>query len=319
MKKLFNISTYDDDLGRFRDRDDFIAFSRDFDGVELMCGGDDPLGIIPGDKIYGAHSVFFNYWYDLWTDDTDTLIENLGSEEDIGKYYGTADKNILVDTLRDSIIQASDLGAKYCVVHISDCALREAFTRQYKRTDREIADAMCDIIHEACSGIDAPRILAENLWVPGMTMKDPEIVKRVLDNLSDLDAGIMLDTGHIMNSDMKLRSIDEACDYIEEIIDINRDIRDRILGVHLSQSLSGEYAMAHMQDVFDGTVTFEDRNMALFEYISNIDQHVPFACERVPDILSRIDPQQVTFEFITRTRDQLEEYLQEQNKYINNK
>ena len=316
MKKLFNISTYSDDLARFEDREDFLSFSEDFDGVELLCGGDDPLGIIPEEKILGAHSVFFNYWYDLWTGDTDSLIRNLGSEENIAKYYGTADRNILTETLRNSIRQAGELGAGYCVVHISDCAPEEAFTRRYKRTDREIADAMCDIIHEACEGLKAPKILAENLWVPGMTLRDPGMVKRVLDNLSDLDAGIMLDTGHIMNSDMNIRNIDEACDCIEEILRINRENIDRIEGVHLSQSLSGEYARAHMQGVFDGCSSFEDRNMALFEYISNLDQHVPFASRRVRDILSGIGPQHVTFEFITRTREELGEKLQEQLRWL---
>ena len=71
-----------------------------------------------------------------------------------------------------------------------------------------------------------------------------------------------------------------------------------------------------MQGVFDGCSSFEDRNMALFEYISNLDQHVPFASRRVRDILSGIGPQHVTFEFITRTRKELGDKLQEQLRWL---
>ena len=316
MRKLFNISTYAEDLERYPTPGSFDDLCTGFDGVELLCGGDDPLSTVPKEKIIGAHSVFFNYWYDFRKGDTDGLIWNLGSEENIRKYYGAYDSGILVETLRKSIIQAEELGAEYIVVHIADCGLEEAWTRSFIHSEKEIADEMCDIIHEACEGIEHPKILCENLWVPGMTMLSTEITERVLDALSDLDAGIMLDTGHLMNTDMSIRNIDDACDRIEKILDLNRRYLDRICGVHLSSSLSGEYAKAHMTGVFDPAMTFEEKNIALFEYISNLDQHLPFRSERVNGILEKIGPDYVTFEFITRSGDELKAKLREQLKWL---
>jgi sugar phosphate isomerase/epimerase len=87
---------------------------------------------------------------------------------------------------------------------------------------------------------DVP-VLFENLWWPGLTLTDrreTEAFFRLIDRDS---AGIMLDTGHLMNTNTALRSEEEAADYILRTVDRLGDLASRIRGMHLQCSLSGDY------------------------------------------------------------------------------
>ena len=50
MKRTFNLTTYREDLDRYRDRDDLLSALDGFDGVELMHCGPDARGIVPREK-----------------------------------------------------------------------------------------------------------------------------------------------------------------------------------------------------------------------------------------------------------------------------
>ena len=63
MKRTFNLTTFSDDLDRYRDRDDLLSALDGFDGVELMHCGPDARGIVPREIIVGIHLIFFPYWY----------------------------------------------------------------------------------------------------------------------------------------------------------------------------------------------------------------------------------------------------------------
>ena len=78
MKRTFNLTTYSDDLDRYRDRADLLSALRDFDGLELMHCGEDVRGIVPPEKIVGVHLCFFPYWYDFYTGDMAACARNLG-------------------------------------------------------------------------------------------------------------------------------------------------------------------------------------------------------------------------------------------------
>ena len=69
MKRTFNLTTYREDLDRYRDRADLLSALAGFDGVELMHCGEDARGVVPPEKILGVHLIFFPYWYDFYTGD----------------------------------------------------------------------------------------------------------------------------------------------------------------------------------------------------------------------------------------------------------
>ena len=69
MKRTFNLTTYSDDLDRYRDRADLLSALRGFDGLELMHCGEDVRGIIPPEKIEGVHLFFLFTIFDKCIND----------------------------------------------------------------------------------------------------------------------------------------------------------------------------------------------------------------------------------------------------------
>ena len=52
MKRTFNLTTYSEDLDRYRDRDDLVRAVGGFDGLELMHCGPDIRGIVPRERMH---------------------------------------------------------------------------------------------------------------------------------------------------------------------------------------------------------------------------------------------------------------------------
>ena len=52
-----------------------------------------------------------------------------------------------------------------------------------------------------------------------------------------------------------------------------------------------------------------ERFCKVYEHIFQIDQHEPFTAEGVENLVRRIDPLYVTYEYITRSREELSAYL----------
>ena len=81
----------------------------------------------------------------------------------------------------------------------------------------------------------------ENLWWPGLTMTRPEITERLLAQVHYPRKGIMLDTGHLMHTNLDLSTEEEAIDYVLEQIGKHGKMVSYIRGMHLNQSLTGSY------------------------------------------------------------------------------
>mgnify|MGYP007102004754 CR=1 FL=1 len=55
----------------------------------------------------------------------------------------------------------------------------------------------------------------------------------------------------------------------------------------------------YMEDPPALAETFEERTGQLFTYIFSVDLHRPFVCPGVSSMIKRIDPEFLTFEFIS--------------------
>ena len=87
--------------------------------------------------------------------------------------------------------------------------------------------------------------LMENQWWPGFTMTDPDQTAYLLDAVRYPRKGIMLDTGHLLNTNPDLHSEGEGVAYIHSILDAHGDLCRYIRGFHFNLSLSGDYVHAH--------------------------------------------------------------------------
>lgn len=50
--------------------------------------------------------------------------------------------------------------------------------------------------------------------------------------------------------------------------------------------------------------TYSERCMQMFEHAFRVDEHKPFTCAGVDKLIERIAPEYLTFEFISRSKDE---------------
>jgi sugar phosphate isomerase/epimerase len=318
MKLMTNITTSIHDLPRYRDNQDLKRFYRDLglDGLEVMEGGSDEKGIIAADDVIGVHLKYFNDWIGFWRGDTGAVLEEYGSEEIAAHIFGGLTREAMLDTCRKNLAFAETYSPEYAVFHVSNVSLRQSITREKKYRDEEVVDTVIELINRLFQDQDKNFLLLfENLWWSGLSMTRPEIVRRLLKGVRYKNKGIMLDIGHLLNTNTSLRSLDEGIDYIHRTLDLYDDL-GFIKGVHLHQSLSGEYVEHTMRHPVTVEGAYYEKAIALHSHIVKIDNHKPFLSEKIGAVLKRTNPEYLVLEFISSHRDEHAGYIKEQMAYL---
>lgn len=317
MKIQFNLTTSPCDLERFPSRAEFLALLEGFDGVELMVCGEDERSLVRPEDVVGLHMSSFYFWLDFWKGDRARCMEEFGTPEAAHAFYGGTDRQALIDRFRADLANAKKYGAEYMVYHIADSSSLETLTGRYAHTDEEVIDAACDLINEALpADTDGPLLLLENLWEPGLTFTRPEMTERLLRGVRYPRTGIMLDTGHLMHTNLSLRSQKEALAYIHRCLDEHGDLCKHIHGIHLNQSLTGAYMRRVRRNPPQLSDDYNTRMGQLFEYVFQADQHKPFTCPGVGELIERIAPEYLTFEFISNDLAQHKTMLRRQRRAL---
>ena len=317
VKIQFNITTSACDLNRFASREEFLDLRKDFDGVELMVCGEDERGIIQPGDVVGLHMSCFYYWLDFWKGDLERCREEFGTLDTAYACYGGTDRQALIDRFRTDLAHAKKYGAEYMVFHISDSSSLETLTGRYAHTDEEVIDAACELINQAMDGVtDDPMLLLENLWEPGLTLTRPEMTRRLLDGIRWPKKGIMLDTGHLLHTNLSLRTQKEGLEYIHRCLDAHGELCRYIRGVHLNQSLTGSYMKQVRKQPPELSKDYGEKMGQLFEYVFQADQHKPFVCPGVRELIDRIAPEYLTFEFISNDLEQHKTMLRRQRRAL---
>ena len=316
MKITTNITNTYFDLDRFKNYDDVRDFCRRhrLDGFELLAYGENSLGAVPADMVVGLHLSYYNCWVDFWNGKIDDILEEYGDLETVNAVLG-ADRSAMVQRFKAELDFAESIGAKYVVFHVSDVSTEEAFTYSFKHSDEEVIDASLELINEILEGGNYSfAFLAENLWWPGLTFTSPEMTRRLLDGIRYENKGIMLDTGHLLHTNLELSTQEEAVDYIHSMLDKHGELSRYIKGMHLQQSLTGDYVRNLLKNPppkLEGT--YYERMGQIYPYIYGMDSHLPFTGKGLRELIDRINPDFLTYEFITRGRDEQEEFVSQQN------
>ena len=96
---------------------------------------------------------------------------------------------------------------EYLVWHVSNCNLKEIFTFDFFYNDAQVIDASIEVFNAVSECIpDNVIVLFENLWWPGLKMTDPELVRYFIENIEYKNKGIMLDTGHLLNTNLDINN-----------------------------------------------------------------------------------------------------------------
>lgn len=317
MKVQFNMTTSSEDLDRFTDQADLLQFMDGFDGVELMYYGEDEKHLIPKEKVVGVHLGYFPYWFDFWNGDEEALVQEFGSMEQCEKVYGGKNREVLLEKIRHDLKIAHAYGAEYVVYHATDARIEETFTGKYGHTDEEVIDGLISFINELLKEEDGSLLfLVENLWQPGFSFTRPEMTKRLLDGIQYEKKGIMLDTGHLFHTDTSVRTQEEGIAYIHKQLDAHGELCRYIKGIHLNQSQTGALMEETAKNPPTMAKNYEERMGQMFWYAFEVDQHLPFTADGIQELVQRINPEYLTFEFITADRNQHMDYLTKQRKAL---
>lgn len=287
MKTTINFTSSPDDLGRYSSPRELKEFYQSFGcaGLEFM-----PLELpvnsyITPDMVVGVHLCCPTDW--------------MNTEEDI-----------LIAHYRKELDYAESIKAEYVVFHVAQVSEQECFFYRMEHCDEEVVDAACRLINALLDGKRYSfRFLMENLWWPGLNFLRPAVTRRLLNGVHYEKKGFMLDTGHFMHTDLNLRTQKEALESLHAMLDAHGDLVSYIKGIHLHQSLTGDYVQNWLKHPPVPETDPLKYSCQIFEHVFAIDRHLPFTDPGVRDLVSRIDPLYLTYEYITHSREEHEQYL----------
>lgn len=312
MYRTINLVNYDSELERFADKEDLIQFYSKYgiDGLELQKAQELQEKYLHQDMIIGIHLPFFSTWVDFYKGDMEKVLKEYGTMEVVEQIYGGTDKSAMIKVYQEQLEFAHRIGAKYVVFHVCDVSIEESFTGRFLHSDEEVIDVSCKLINELLNEKDYQfDFLMENLWWPGLTLTNPSITKRLMDGVNYKKKGIMLDTGHLMHTNEELKTLKEALEYIKAVVSKLGPLKEYIKGIHLHQSLTGERAKSMRDSNIELKQDYWERMCQVYEYIFQLDEHKPFVCEGIREFIEEMNPQFLTYELITRNREEHEDYL----------
>lgn len=312
-----NLSTYNYDVERFHcNKNNIINFLKKhkMNGIELL----NPIGleknIIPYNLVKGVHLKYYPTWLDFWNNDTEELLKQFKSLDIIKKYYGGTNRKVMIEHYKKEIEMADKIGAEYAVLHVAHVQEKHVFNYDFTYTDEEIIDAASDLINEVFKNMDTNiKLLFENEWWPGFTMLSYENTYRLLDKVNYPNKGFVLDTSHLMNTNLYLKSEKQGIEYIIDTVKNLGELKKLIKGIHLNCSLSGEYVMEKIKNTRGKEFTLPPMSEKIFTHVFNIDSHKPFTDICVKKLLDFIKPEYLVYELTASCIEELDRYINTQD------
>lgn len=297
MLELVNTSNYQSDVEIIHDNPDCLEIllnRHQLHGIEMMFNGEWNQQVHKKEWIHGVHLSYWPCWLEFWQGDEQKLWQEFGSKEKVAAYYGGLTRQEWLNGYRKDIATARQAEAKYIVFHVSHARPSELFHCNFSSSSRDVIEASIDVINELTREIpDHITLLFENLWWPGLTLRDQSLTRRLLENVNHPNVGIMLDTGHLMNTNPSLLTEKEGIDYIMKTLVELGSCAKYIKGIHLHRSLSGQYIKRTKKNSPQGPYS----GMDIMNHVMKIDEHLPFCIPDVRRIIDFIQPDYLVHEF----------------------
>ena len=275
-------------------------------GTEAIWAGEPVPAEFPRELAVGWHLTFFTDWLDLYREDRSMLLEKYGSMEEARRFYGGLGADYLLEVYRADLARAKAMGVKYIVFHVSDVSIEEGYTYRWLHSNEEVIDSAAEAVNTLLDGRDWPfDFLMENQWWPGFTFLEPKETARLLERVHYHRRGILLDTGHLMNANTKLRTQAEGAAYIRTMVEKHGSLAGEIRGIHLHQSLSGDYVRSNTGFLpHDLPEDYTARYCVSYRHIQRIDRHLPWSDPSIIPVLAQIKLKYVTHELSCGSRQQ---------------
>jgi hypothetical protein len=266
-----------------------------FDGTENLCAAQN-------DIVIGYHLIFYPDWLDFWNGDIKKLNRKFGSPSAWETFYGGKGRSTLISQFHADLLRAELLGVRYVVFHVSDVSIEEGYSYRWEHTNEEVIDASIELINLLLEGQGYSfEFLIENVQWPGFTFTKPRMTERLLSGIRYKPKGIMLDIGHLMCTDLDLKDQEEGCRYVHRMLDEHGDLARYIRGVHLHQSVTGEYVKKSFRKRHSLKEDYLERYAQSYAHIGKIDTHQPFTSAAVKPLIERIAPEYLVHEINGRS------------------
>jgi sugar phosphate isomerase/epimerase len=276
------------------------------DGIELLMYRSEPYLQSFSDSTVGAHLRFWNSWLPLWYQDQETLLRIFKDTATIEKVYGGTKRAAWLLQMKRNIQAATLEKPEYLVMHVAEANREELFTYDFHYSDEKVLKTMARAFNKLADAIpDQVTVLFENLWWPGLRLTDPEAVAKFFELIERKNVGIMLDTGHLMNTNPDLTTEQEGIDYVCQTVKNLGATAKLIKGLHLNCSLSGKYLKRALvkkppQDLSAANC---------LKHVCALDQHHPFTDPAVQKILELVAPEYVVHELAHKDAKDYEKQL----------
>ena len=268
------------------------------DGIEGIVDPVDLDTTFPPSLLAGYHLVFYPDWLDFYRENTPELLRKFGSMEMVERIYRGTRPEDLMKQFRDDLAYALSMHTPYVVFHVSDVSLEEGYTYRWLHTDEEVLDGAIEFVNELLRGVEPTfDLLVENQWWPGFTFTEPKKTEYLLSGIDFPRRGIMLDTGHLMNTNTKLRTQAEGIEYILQTIRSHGELAGSILGMHFHQSLSSRYVRKNTGKLpEDFPSDYFEAFFREYPHIESIDRHRPWTDPGCIRLLDEVQPLYLTHE-----------------------
>jgi hypothetical protein len=282
-----NLSWFDNDWGRVQ----AFCEERGFAGLEVFA----PEAAdrrIPAGLVRGLH---LSYRITPWLKEWSSL-----------RPGDQAMREEMIDTYARELDLAESLGAEYAVCHAGYVEVRHALDDHFPYRDSEVIEAVAELTNLALQRSPVrTAVLFENLWWPGLRLTEIEPVRALLGLTEHQNKGLVLDTGHLMNTTSGLTSEMEGVAYLSRTLASLNGVERKIRAVHLQKSLATGYDLAAVGDfraAYAGAKSDEERESVVWKAISRRDEHQPFQEPAIADLVQRIAPEYLVYELVARSR-----------------
>ena len=316
MKQLINfcpVHGYKEEIAAYPGGMNGYLKDSNLDGVELYVYDTKPYEEDYSKWATGVHLKYWPYWLDFWYNNQEELARNHKNKQEMEAYFnGAVNCDQWLEVVQKNITASLAVKPEYLVWHVSHCGLQEAFTRKYTYNDEQIIDATVEVFNSISACVpDDVTVLFENLWWPGLTLTNPPIVDRFFSKLNKSNVGIMLDTGHLMSTNLELQSENEALAYIKKVVHNLGGYKDLVQGMHFSCSLSGEYQKNSIGAMPAGITMGE-----ILQHIGKIDQHRIFMEAPLKEFLEYMAPKYLVHELFYNTMEELQKFIAKEQKLM---
>lgn len=316
MKELVNLSNYHlDNLLINNSAEELQKFLREHNlsGLEMLFYENWDEQIHKKDFVKGVHLNFWPNWLDFWLDNKKALIKEYGDLERAYGIYGGKTKSDWLNLYQDNIIKALEAQPEYLVFHVAQARPSEVFHWNFNYDSAIVIEKSLEVLQELMPIIPAnTKLLLENLWWPGLTLQKKDLVETIFTKLKYDNLGLILDTGHLMNTNANLKNQEEGVAYILETVNNLGQYKQYIYGIHLHHSLSGEYVKKHCNNNVAQDLSMEN----IMKHILKIDEHLPFNSKKIKAVVDMIQPQYLVHEFMQTSKSDWSQKITTQRKAL---